>query len=300
MKRTSLSIFIFGLAIVASTPAFFGGCGSEKDVPYVIDEDEIARYIRETEEGQQFFRSDSLILPTPYAAPGDTVMYRDSVLTRGRQTTVIVDTNRADYGNLGELAEAAAFVLDSFIVRRYRVSDNAIVDSGSIRYLTRVGFFLKLGTDAQAYVGWKLWGVGVPSSALPGTLPVRVAVTPHGMTPFPGDLDLYTQTPVSSVLKCRYISLTDMARIPRGTQIVVSTETANSQSPVKYFQLLSATANSGFFMEPMDRIDTDHYVDTITAPTSNSRLYEVVMIQSFDDSDQSFAKAWAFPYRILQ
>jgi hypothetical protein len=300
MKRTSLSIFIFGVAIVTSTLALLGGCNSEKDVPYVIDEDEIARYIRETEEGRQFFRSDSLILPTPYAVPGDTVLYRDSVLAHGRETTVIVDTNRADYGNLGDLAEAAAFVLDSFIVRKYRVSDNAIVDSSSIRYLTRVGFFLKLGTDAQAYVGWKLWGLGVPSSALPGTLPVTVAVTPYGMTPFPGDLDLYTQTPVSSLLKCRYILLTDMAKIPGGTQIVVSTETANSVSPVKYFQLLSANDSNGFFMEPMDRMDADHYIDTISAPTSDSRVYEVVMIQSFDDSDQSFAKAWVFPYRIPQ
>ncbi|MGD8921824.1 MAG: hypothetical protein PVH24_01135, partial [Candidatus Zixiibacteriota bacterium] len=296
----SLSIFIFGLAVVASTVAFFSGCGSEKDVPYVIDEDEIARYLRETEEGQQFFRSDSLILPTPYVTPGDTILYRDSVLAQGTETTVIVDTNRADYGSLGELAEAAAFVLDSFIVRRFRVSDNAIVDSGSIRYLTRVGFFLKLGTDAQAYVGWKLWGFGVPSSSLPGTLPVTVAVTPDGMTPFPGDLDLYTETPKSSLLKCRFIALTDMAKIPGGTRIVVSTQTANSQSPVRYFQLLSAGGSNGFFMEPMYRIDADNYIDTISAPTSSSQLYEVVMIQSFDDSDNSFTKAWTFPYRILQ
>ena len=296
MKTPGLLKYAFVLLPIVGLVIFVGGC-KEKDVPYVIDADEIARYMAEDESAQNLFRSDSLIVSTPYQTPLDDATYLDSVIAHTRRQEVIVDSVLADYGSLGQLMEAMVYVIDSFQVATIRTSGNDRTVFYNPRLVTRIGFFLKLGSDAQAYVGWKLWGIGVSTAAKP---PVDVLVQPEGDTAFAGDYSIYTRQPVDLALdpSFYYIRLSDLPQVGKNVKTVVSTTIRNTQAPARYYQLLSAAGNSGDFTEPMIQIDRSHYTDTITTPAINPRLYDVMMMQSFVDTTFQFAKAWVIPYRV--
>lgn len=296
MKTPGIYIYVSALLLIAGLVLLLGGC-KEKDVPYVIDADEIARYMAEDESAQNLFRSDGLILSTPYQTPLDDATYRDSIISHARRQEVIVDSVPADYGSLGDLMEAMVYVIDSFRVATIRTSGGDRTVYENARLLTRIGFFLKLGSDAQAYVGWKLWGMGVSTTAQP---PVNVTVQPEADTAFPGDYSMYTRQPVDLVIdnSFRYIRLSDMPQVAKSVKTAVSTTIRNSQAPARYYQLLTAATNSGFFMEPMIQVDRSNYTDTITTAATDARLYELIMMQSFVDTTFQFAKAWVIPYRV--
>jgi len=296
MKTSGLFTYLFALLPIVGLIVFVGGC-KEKDVPYIIDADEIARYIAEDETAQNLFRFDGLIESTPYQTPLDNATYVDSVVSHGRRQQIFVDSVTADYGSLGMLMEAVAYVVDSFDVATIRTEGGNRTVTNNVRLFSRVGFFLKLGSDDRPYVGWKLWGIGVQTQAKP---PVNVLVYPEGDTSFAGDYTMYTEQPVDLVLESsfRYIRLSDIPQIAKGTKVAVNTTIRNSQAPARYYQLMTTANGSGFLTEPMIQIDRSHYSDTLTTPSTDNRLYELISMQSFVDTTFQFAKAWVIPYRV--
>lgn len=296
MKTPGLFKYLLALLPIIGLLIYAGGC-KEKDVPYIIDADEIARYMAEDESAQNLFRSDGLIEDTPYQTPLDNATYVDSVVSHKRLQQVFVDSVAADYGSLGMLMEAVVFVVDSFRVATIRTEGASRTVTDNVRLFNRIGFFLKLGSDDRAYVGWKLWGIGVQTQARP---PVNVLVYPEGDTSFAGDYSMYTEAPVDLVLDSsfRYIRLSDIPQVGKGVEMAVNTTIRNSQAPARYYQLMTIANGSGFVTEPLIQIDRSHYTDTLTTPSADARLYELIAMQSFVDTTFQFAKAWVIPYRI--
>lgn len=296
MKTTGLFTKLFVVLPVVGLLTIVSGC-KEKKVPYIIDEDEIARYLAEDEAALNLFRSDGLIISTPYQTPLDDATYLDSVIAHTRRQEVYVDSVASDYGSLGMLMEAMVYVTDSFHIATIRTSGANRTVFDNSRLLTRIGFFLKLGSDDRPYVGWKLWGFGVPTSSRP---PVDVIVQPEADTAFVGDYNLYTRAPIHLLMdpSFRYIRLSELPQVGKNVKTAVSTTIRNSQAPARYYQLLSATSGAGYFTEPMIQIDRSNYTDTLTTPATNSRLYDIMTMQSFVDTTFQFAKAWVIPYRV--
>ena len=130
MKNFFIRMVLPVLAVLAVAFAL-SGC-EEKDVPFVVDSDEIRRYMAEQDVARQLFRTSNLVTGDPYTMPYDSATYHDSVIGieriqydvllpgdegKGiiRFDTISVNPLRidtvtgwitGDYDNLGQLREA--------------------------------------------------------------------------------------------------------------------------------------------------------------------------------------------------
>ncbi|MCP4685514.1 MAG: hypothetical protein GY867_08690 [bacterium] len=300
MKQTVSRHIVFALMIVGSVVFALWGCGDE-DVPFVVDEDELTRYVSEVAEARELFRTSNLIRTDPYTVPFDDGAWHDSLISKNRDYDVSLVTDKnsanyyADYGNLGQLREALVVVTDSFRVQTTRVySDTTIVDT-SYRDLTRYAFFLKLGDDAKDYVGWSLWGY----SGLGGTLlPVSVDAQRWDLSDFPGDLGLYLDLPKSQggIPRVPYVRLSDIDTVVLGSRLKITTEKLSTR-PATY-QLLSDYADGGAFQARLVQAGGPD-VDTLSYKTESStgRYYRMLFMQAFTEDQGDFVGAWCVPYR---
>jgi hypothetical protein len=270
------------------------GC-KQKDVPYVIDEDEIERYIRETENGLELFRVDGIIPPEPYLLPAEGATYKDSVLSQVRQINVTLSDGLKDYGSFGFLREALAQVLDTFEVRVRRIKGTDTTFTQIKRGFVRYGYFLKLGSDAQAYVGWVLYGFNGFGSRSGDELTIRLAWPGSAMAGF--DHRLYVDSLLDAVLvqlAPGYVKLADMKAI--GSGVNIAAEVTNR------FRLVLGYEGAGgkFLNSPMiPTAVTNHYVDTLQSPTTAIRFYNLIVLQMLKDSTGLTGRTGVFlPYRI--
>lgn len=296
MKRGNIRklTILFFLGILTITASY--GC-NPKDVPVIIDEDELLRYMNETEDGRELFRTDGLIPSSPYQTPVDNAIWSDSVLAHKRVISVNTSDGEADYGFLGFLREGVVLVNDQFTVETTRLFlDSTVVDT-TVRTVIRDAFFLKLGGDSRPFVGWIMWGYNGIGEEF---LPVNVWMRPDTSQLFFGDKNPNTITGKLLKVGGPFIALTDIRVLGDGESIVCSTVTANSQTPVRTYQVLTFAEGSDFAASGMNQIDRTQYIDTISTPTSNPRLWNIIYFQSFDDQTRKLLASWTVPYRIPQ
>lgn len=301
MKQKIIRLFMIGMLTLVVGSVLWGGC-KEQDVPFVIDTDELQRYIMETEDGKELFGIGSLAHSEPYTVPYDNGVYHDSFLSvkRGFDISIVPLTKAEDlvymnYGNLGFLREAMVRVVDDFSIQTTRVyPDSTVIDTVS-RRLTRYGFFLKLGGDGQAYIGWSLWGFNGIGLTAPL---VSVKVERYDGRTFPGDYSAYRHYPLSGsdIPHVPYIRLSEIDTVLDGSRLVVTTNQASS-APTIAFHLISALGTDGAFTRAMIRMDTIN-VDTIRTLRGNPNLYNVVILQAFARDRYSYIMSWAIPYRL--
>ncbi|MBN1212187.1 MAG: hypothetical protein JXA92_06370, partial [candidate division Zixibacteria bacterium] len=276
MKKNIIRLVLPGLVLLS----ILSGC-EEKDVPYVVDSDEIRRYMAEQDLARQLFRTESMIVGDPYTMPYDSATYFDSVIGveriqydvslpgddgKGiiRFDTISVNPLKidtvtgwitGDYDNLGFLREAWVEIQDKITVRTLRVHDgDTLQEIVTDRRLYRYGFFLKIGSDAAPYLGWKLWGYNSVGS---GTLPVRVTVEDSHSNLYPGDQDMYTESPKSidyfgSFDQSRpFVRLDQLIPVDEGSHLIIRTQTYDPSIPVRRIPFISAADDDGFFTRLM-------------------------------------------------
>jgi hypothetical protein len=286
--RYRLSIFF-----LSAFALFFAGCGDE-DVPFVSDTDEITRFVTSSADGRELFRADSLMLEVDFTVANGTASYIDIIDSVTR--TIDVDIRGPfDFGNLGQLKEAVAVVNDLFYVRTLRADSVFAPIVSRTRLLQRYGYFLKLGDDSRPFLGWKLYGYnGFGASSAPLNVSVR---TTDGNTSFIGDDRSLTN--VAKALGMSYIKLEDIEEIENGSTLLIETK---SLSPKKYYNLLSVASSAGFVTTPMSAVDSIHHTVSLKMSTTNSRFWDIMMIQTLKDSIPAgnLVKAWCIPYRVKQ
>lgn len=312
MKRiTFFGLLTSGLMTLAGIYSELG-C-SEKDVPFIVDEDEIRRYLSEVAIAKELFRPTGLINPTPYTLPFDSAAIRDSVISRSRSMEVSLvplkvlgpngdsianDPNRiyADHGYLGRVRESVVRVTDRFTIQVTKAYTNdTLLDTMDLD-LTRYAFFLKLGDDTRDYVGWVLWGFnGIGYGASLG-----VTLKGSAGANFRGDLGLYPDVPLSTsdaIPKVPYIRLTAMDTVVQGSRLLVTTNKTSGGLPT--LQLVSDYGEGGAFTRSMVRYDTINYIDSLSyqTPTTNPRLYNQLMIQMLTQASFPRRTAFVIPYR---
>jgi hypothetical protein len=300
-QMISRSIFIVFLTAGLSISTLWG-CGPKKEVPFVIDEEELVRYLIEVPEAKELFRKTGLIQTDPYSVPFDNGTYSDSLIKVTRWYAAYLNSDKtgenyyADYGNLGLVREAYVTVMDSLHVQTTRAyADTTIVDT-SYRILTRDAFFLKLGDDSKDYVGWSLWGFNGIGEAL---LPVSVRAQRFDLSTFPGDLALYLEMPKTvdiDGLRRPFVRLSDIEPVVPASRLRVTTEKLSSR-PATY-QLLSDYSADGAFTTRLSQAGSAD-VDTLSYKTesSSSRYYRVAFMQAFTEDQGDFVDVWCVPYR---
>jgi len=311
MKRATVLLLMAAMAISALAAVI--GC-SEQEVPYVIDADELTRYLREVGIAKELFRNSGLINSTPYTLPSDSATYYDSLVTMRRSFDVHLvplkilgpngdsianDPDRiyADHGYLGKVRESVVRVEDRFTIHITRVYPDTTLHDTTLLILNRYAFFLKLGDDTRPYVGWVLWGFNGIGEIAP---PLGVTLVGSAGASFRGDLGLYPDLPrslSSAIPRLPYIRLTEMDTVLAGSRLLITANKASDTLPT--WQLISDYGEDGAFTRAMIRYNTIEYVDSLSyqTPVTNPRLYNEIMVQVL--SSQSFLNRDAFviPYR---
>ncbi len=303
----------FGLisgALIALVVLLTAGC-DERDVEGVLDADEIRRFIATTEIGRELFRTDSLIVPDPYLRPGDTTIYSDTVIALER--TISIDTisssasgsDLADWGALGLLREGVATVQDRFTVVTRKLNIPGATADTTTRTLVRMGLFLKLLNDSYPYLGWDLWAFNGTGTVSSSQTPLRVGVTVENdagveLDQFRGDEDAYTISPRKIRTTVRFIEIRQIPVTVGGVRFILDTDIRNTQSPARYYSLLSGSGPDRISMQMMNQIDRATYLDTVFSPNPNPRLWNIMFLQAINDTINQFQRSWVIPYRVPQ
>ena len=141
------------------------GCG-EKEVPFIVDADELIRYVTEDVHARELFRTSGFVNPDSYSVSFDSGLFRDSLISIDRNVeTFMVPLDAAyehiyvDHGNpIGRVREALVWIHDRFNIQVSRTYGDTVLYDTTANTLHRFGFFLKLGSDSRPYVGWVLYG----------------------------------------------------------------------------------------------------------------------------------------------
>ncbi|MEW6413519.1 MAG: hypothetical protein AB1483_13770 [Candidatus Zixiibacteriota bacterium] len=143
----------------------------EIDIPVIVDSEEIIRYISESDDAIALFRNTNIIPEDQYTfADEPGVIYFDVDDSVKREISVDIITEQMsqngasyvqDFGPpISVSRDAEATVVDNFYVTKHRIEGTDSSETSSRYTLTRYGYFIKIGDDSKAFVGWKLMGFG--------------------------------------------------------------------------------------------------------------------------------------------
>lgn len=287
MKSQAHFRLLIALCALLAT-ALFNGC-KEKDVPFVSDTDYMLQYLDRSEDGAELFRSDNLIVPRDFQLPFTTAIFRDSVTGHTRTVDFGAIVNK-DLGVPTGVQPTCYFrVTDLYQVRTRKIAgvDTTFIDGQ--RSVFRSGLFAKLGSDYEPFLGWVLWsycGRGAFESS-PATLQVLTTFAVLGQTASAYDQD-------------QLVRLTNLKSVTDGATVVIRTTSNTPDNLREPAPILSAASDSGFIQRSMDRIDREHYVDTLKTPTGNKRLWNIIFVQTFHDTEFFFTGGYFIPYRVPQ
>ncbi len=319
LKERAKSIYLSILPLILLISLFaFSGC-EERGVTFVVDADVLRDYISQTEEGRDLFRVDNIFLEDPFTIDGDSAIYK--IIVDSVYRSIVVDTTPVrvlkDFGgSIGMARDAEVIVDDFFHLRVLRIENGDTTFSSHKRALTRVGFFLKLGSDAQANLGWLLWGYngGAPES------PAEMVIRSNRNVEFRGDQLEYSQLRyvlydtlsngevrlVPGYTDYKYIRLSMTGLINAGDLLYI---TSSKLKPTSYYQLISAESDSGFVLYDMNRLDATHWVDTVATRHNSPHIWDLLSFQEVqaipivgsNPPDTTFVwNGWTVPFRFEQ
>ena len=318
MTRQSVQIRILAMLLLAAmaSAGLLIGCG-EEDVPPIIDEDEIIRFVNEVGIAKELFRTSGIINGGPYSIPPDGAEFFDTLLSTRRTIEVFLvplkvlngltgDSVPNDASNiyqsygevgLGEVREALAEVTDRMTIQVTRAtpSDTA-TDTTEISFV-RYGFFLKTQADNKPYVGWNLWGYNCVGDSAP---PASIEVSGNKGADFAGNLALFDKQPKSRIgwiPPVPYIRLTEMDTVDRTERLELTAIKSGGYSPRVH--LVSDYDTAGAFYRSMVRFDNVDYQDSLSfVKASDGRLYyNQITIQAISPQNALNRVVFAVPYR---
>lgn len=278
----------FLVAFVSTVVLWSYGC-KEKDVPFVSDTDYMLQYLDRTETGIDLFRWDSLILPADYTLPFTAATFRDSVVGHTRTNLFRAIANEEFGVPVGNQPACNFTISDIYDVRTRKINgvDTTYVDAQ--RTIVRSGKFVKLGSDFEDFLGWTLWSFAGRDVLPPSSPVIQVTTTfqPVGQT-------------AVAVNQNQLVKLTDIKSIASGTNVILKTISNTADSLREPAVILSAEDISGFGQRSMIRVDRDHYLDTLKTPANNKRLWNLILLQTFHDTEFFFTGGFIIPYRVPQ
>lgn len=298
----------FGLFLVCLTG---GGC-EEKKVPFVVDEDEIRRYIDETSVGREFFRVDSLIMPDTFRIPTNTdTLYR--VLVDSVTRLLVIDVTPDSVGKKfldGVLPtpsgngwrDAEVEVEDRLFLRTQKTTaTDTVYESGSVT-LKRRGWFVKYGDDGEPYVGWLLFGFNGSGPFAPAT----TTLTAPNNYIARGDTLTMTffryQRLVNFVLDTTlrrtdfvYHKITDTTKILKIPSAITLDLVSAPVSDLSQYQLLTFVDGSGMQTSAMT-LSSDEYAYALPVQSGLSGSWRLLVF--YEARNGVSKRIWCVPFRL--
>jgi len=301
------------LALAASILAFLSGCNKEEEPPVLSDVEMIRRYIGETEEGRDLFRTNGLITTDSYTVSSDPgAVYSDSVLSviRSIEVDVFLDTTFiAVISPLYLKGQPATATITDEIKLLSRKSSGGLDSTWEYSvWIERSGLFVKVGSDLQSYAGWKMYAINLDQPFPLGNPNVEMTV-PGGST-YPADASAYQSVRVETLdslldtvlsVTLNYQWLLDMPIMTEGDSLTfVGTSFPTSSRSM----LISGDTDSGFRQYQMDHPDDSRYEFTIGTPSNNIRIWNIIFLREIrgdwirpSDLGQ---RGWCAAYRLPQ
>ncbi len=313
MENTRKNRKLIILTAMVGLALAFGGC-EEIDIPILVDAEEIARYINESDDAQALFRTSSIIIDDPFTVALDPgAVYSDHLDSTRRSIEVVItvdeleenfiafykrlgiDTNAVyiqDFGSpYGRTKDAEVEVLDRFYVTTRRIIDGDTTYFESIRKLTRYAYFLKLGDDSQSFAGWLLraWSGGGP------VLPARLDIVREDASIFSGDSLVYRRisselvdlaygrdTVIDAIASAQpYIWLSPpdaIARVDDGESLAIRSTLI---SDLSHLMTVCAQTSGGYSLQSMQPQGDFAYTATINTPTNHRPSWNIIFFQEF-------------------
>ena len=293
---------VLGVLMILS---FAIGC-EEKEVTVISDRDEVMRYIEESLDGRELFRTTGLINTDTFTLPADPAVYYDSVESINRTKVFLAAPSdavkRYKEPNL-TVRDAEVAVTDRISVRRYRIVGIDTTSAVATREFVRYGHFLKLGDDFKPFAGWKLFGF---NGGIPG-FPLSMTVTGPGNNSIVVNSGLYTLFEFARIDTLTgeftgfgfrsveaYLRLDQIANFDGGGDIDVSVNSVTSQSS---YLLLGGQALSGSVTLRANRPVSDEYEMSFQSQFSPPYLWNLLVCQEYRGSSPSYVN-WFVPYRV--
>ncbi len=303
---------VLGIAVVALLQT---SCGSKPTVYDTYDFDELIRYIQETTEGRELFRTEGLVRDFQYTKPTDPdAVFRDLLdsTTRHFHVTTTPDTVEKEHGEpFGIVDDAEVQVRDVFYVRIQRVEETDTSIKYQQRVLDRFAYFLRFSSEDRPYRGWRMhaYNGGTPREGY-------MEITPSTGEMFRGDglqfhhfrymmhitvswygddkrLDSVTTITQLGRSDRGYALLEDIGRVRKGDHLSVDEETEPYANSV--YQFISAESADGPVYRLIHRPDSAHYVDTIQTPSATNRIWDIICFFEFQFVDRP-GGIWCVPY----
>jgi len=313
MLRNTIIVLVFLMILIE-------GC-SEIDIAVVVDQEEIMRYVNESDVGLELFPNTNLINNAPYELAFDSgAVFRDVVDSVKRSITVDITTNRLEnnfmnyYENIGVDTfvtfmqdfgspyflsnDAEVTVEDKYYISTTRSMDGGTDTSHHTRTVKQYGYFLKLGGDGQAFRGWLLIGYsGIVSSYLSNYSVTTVEEEDH--TTFSGYDSRYQVIPylIVNVSTTVWDTLTSSDGYPEESSrpyIKLSgptgIETVNKGDSLYVTVTADSTicgvvisyeTDSGYVKTNMVRDGTTQYVYSLKTPDNNDKVWNVLFFQAY-------------------
>jgi len=163
MRRRVCRASLYLLTTILAMFLVLAGCG-EEEVFTVSQEDEIERYVTDSEDGKELFGAPELDSSWTFNLPDNDTTYTAMLVSTSRSVGINIPGVR-DFG-IGNYYYGYATVVDGAVGIMRKQAGGRTVETEFRWNIQRVGFFVKLGDNNQSYSGWLLCGFygGPPSN----------------------------------------------------------------------------------------------------------------------------------------
>jgi len=188
------------------------GC-EEEEVYTVSQEEEIERFVTDSDDGRELFGALDLDSSWTFSLPDNDTTYTATLVATSRSLSVSTAGPR-DFG-IGNYYYGFAAVMDQAVGILRKQAGGRTVETEFRWYIERVGFFVKLGDNNQPFSGWLLRGYygGPPTNHLDIATSAGVELDNVGSGVLVGD-KMY----VDAVYAFKDID--EVASVAKGSQII--------------------------------------------------------------------------------
>ncbi len=274
-------------ALCAAAVIALPGC-DEEEVFTVSQEEELERFITDSEEGRELFRIHDLVAAGSYTYPNNDTVYTDSLISSSRNIVVMASRDSLIDLDVGTYFYGVVTVRDEIIGRTRKEAGGQTVEHNFDADIERRAFMIKLGDNSQAYAGWVMYGYdgGYP-------IPAVKVISPDADTfavTYNRDLVVNNRTVEG------YLDINDIFLLNKGEQLVVSGCVYNL-SALNYETTGSYTTDG--FTHP--HTTGTCVTDTITTATISDRFFNTVFIRTFsiDDGNTVYYNCSFVPYKLI-
>jgi hypothetical protein len=146
------------LILTGAAFLIFGGCSSPEDPNFTTYDEELKRFITDSEAGRELFATD-LYSSDPFTFDTSSGMYYYEVdsVTRKFKQILIAKTPKNIHRHFNNIYDARVELVDAIFGKTYHIDDDTSFAYRFIDSLTRYAYFVKLYNDNYAYHGWFFW-----------------------------------------------------------------------------------------------------------------------------------------------